>query len=409
MAAPITLNGTIRVLSVKLFVLWRGAWEAECDIDPDQVALAPTSGPAVLVVGTTTLTGTVDPRGSGSFLTTAKARIVGGRGAWDQTVQRQDFYAPGGVTTATVYPAIGASVGEAVVVQTPTLLAPGHYEVSAGPASRIFAGVDWWVDFTGVTNVGVRPPLPQDPTLTIVDFDPSQQKVEFSCDNPLTPGTVLTDPRFNGVSQTVRDVEQTLDKTGAHGFAWCSVNPASRLTSALQNLILETAGRAFLRAYRYRFVLPQNGGLALQAINPVAGVPDLVPVTAWSGLAGASNTLAPSQEVFIAWDFTTPGAPQPLPVAVSLQALPLKTAIDASVEIDIGPTCPRVTLGGLAGVPIALAPPLVTFLNALQTWSAAVAGALSTAGFPIAGPQAALVAAIGTAASATPAKKVTGL
>lgn len=63
-------------------------------------------------------------------------------------------------------------------------------------------------------------------------------------------------------------------------------------------------------------------------------------------------------------------------------------------------------LGDQSATPVAKAAPLVTFLGALQTWSAAVAGALSTAGFPIVAPQAALVTAIASASSSTPATKV---
>ena len=399
----ITLNG-LTVLNAKLYTMWRGAWVAELQIDP--TLPAPSGGKGILQIGTATLNGTIDPKGSGTFLTTIAVRLVGGGGGWDTVVPKQDFYSPSGVSSAQVFPATGALVGEVVTVQLPQILGTKHYERSTGPASRIFAGLDWWVGFDGVTVVGTRLPAIQDPTLVIVDFDPLEQKVVFNCANPLLPGTVLIDPRFNGAAPIVRDVEQTLDKNGAHGFAWCSPTGASRLSSALQNFVLETVGRQFLRAYRYRFVIPQGGDLALQAVNPMAGVPDLVPVTAWSGLAGCFNKLAPAQEVFVAWDFTTPGGPQPIVVGYSLQGLPQATTIDASLNVHIGPTCPSVDLGG-GLIPIALATPLTTFLGALKTWSVAVAGSLSTLGGAIAGPQAALVAAITTAENTTPSTRVT--
>jgi hypothetical protein len=398
-----TLNG-VRVLSVKLFTMWRGAWVAEMQLDPDLPI--PLLGRATLQFGTATLLGTIDPKGSGTFLKNTVVRLVGGGGGWDTVVPKQDFYSPSGVSSAAVFPATGLLVGEVVTVQAPTILGIKHYERSTGPASRVFAGLDWWVGFDGVTVVGTRLPAVQDPTLVIVDFDPLEQKVTFNSPNPLLPGTVLVDPRFNGAVPIVRDVEQTLDKNGAHGFAWCSATGVSRLSSALQNFVLETAGRQFLRAYRYRFVAPQGSDLALQAVNPVAGVPDLIPVTPWSGLAGCFNKLTLSQEVFVAWDFTTPGAPQPIVVGYSLQGLPQETTIDAITGVHLGPTAGAIDLGG-GHVPVALATPLVTLLGALQTWSAAVAAALSTLGGAITAPQATLVTAITAAKTATPATRVT--
>jgi hypothetical protein len=65
-----------------------------------------------------------------------------------------------------------------------------------------------------------------------------------------------------------------------------------------------------------------------------------------------------------------------------------------------------IQFGDQGATPVAKATPLVTFLGALQTWAVAVAGALSSAGFPIVAPQAALVAAIASASSSTPATKV---
>lgn len=68
----------------------------------------------------------------------------------------------------------------------------------------------------------------------------------------------------------------------------------------------------------------------------------------------------------------------------------------------------EVQIGDATATFLAKAAPLTTFLGALQTWSAAVAAALSSAGFPIVAAQAALVSAISTAISATPCTKVSG-
>jgi len=79
-ATQSTLNG-IACTRVHLLLLWKGAWVADCDLDASTPAAAPTSGPASLVVGGVTMTGTVDPRYSGTFANRAHACVVGGAGA----------------------------------------------------------------------------------------------------------------------------------------------------------------------------------------------------------------------------------------------------------------------------------------------------------------------------------------
>jgi hypothetical protein len=59
-------------------------------------------------------------------------------------------------------------------------------------------------------------------------------------------------------------------------------------------------------------------------------------------------------------------------------------------------------------IPLALSPPILTYLAAHKVWSGVVATALQTLGVPIVGPQATLEAAIDAATLAVPAKKVTG-
>jgi len=63
----------------------------------------------------------------------------------------------------------------------------------------------------------------------------------------------------------------------------------------------------------------------------------------------------------------------------------------------------QVLIGSAAATPVALATPITTLNTALQAWAAAVAGALSTLGQPIAGPTGIFDTAIGVASAATPA------
>lgn len=365
MTAP-TLNG-LRAIAVRLFLMWRGAWIADVEIDPDNIATVPTTGAATLLVGGVTLTGTVDPRGSGTFSGKASVRVVGGAGGWDQTVPAQHFHEDTGVSSTSVYQATASIVHETVNDLAPVTLGIDVIRTT-GAASRIFGAADWWVDLTGITNVGARPAATADQSLIIADFAPLEQRVDFSCDALLLPNTTLSDPRFNGASPIVRDVEQVFDREGSHGVAWCSSQAASRLTSALANVVVELGERAFLRAYRYRLIVYQGARLALQAVNPAASggsVPDLIPVSAWSGLAGCVNKLAPGQQVFVAFDHTTEPA-QPVIVGYSLTGLPLETTVDASTAVHLAPTASLVDLAG-GGHPLAFADLLLAELVKIGT------------------------------------------
>ena len=146
-------------------------------------------------------------------------------------------------------------------------------------------------------------------------------------------------------------------------------------------------------------------GLGFGARLAALGLLDAVAQVHRSGVAGAVSMLAPSQEVFVVFENADPTLPRVIGYSLA-NGLPLTATYDAKTLLAIGPTAAAIQVAG-GVVPVALATPLTTFLDALKTWSVAVAGALSTAGFPIAGPQATLVTAITTAEAATPAKKVT--
>lgn len=411
-------TGTIRVLQARLFHFWRGAWIAELDIDPSSPSLVP-SGKAVLTLGGISLSGTIDPRGTGSFNSKASVRLVAGAGGWDQVVSSQDFVSDLGVPNSLLFTTTGALVGEVVVTQIPTNLEI-NIPRSAGPASRIFTGIDWWVDLTGITNVGTRLPAIQPTDLVIQDWDPIQEKITFSSDSILIPGTVLVDPRFNGAAPVVRDVEQTFSKTGSHGWAWCSDQGVSRAVAAFQAAVQEAVGLANLKHYRYQLTSYQGTRMALKSVNSGDGMPDLIPVYPWGGLAGLSQVLTSGQEVLVAFDHSTE-PPTPRVVSYNQNGSPVSTTIDA-VTLNLGQSdTQQINMSGLniaiggpiaqivmanGNIPIALASAILTFYTALQTWSAAVAGALSSAGVPIVAAQAALVAALATATSNTPSTAV---
>lgn len=358
---PLTLNG-IRAISVKILIPWRGAWVADVTLDSEAIeAIVPilnAETPAILIIGDKILSGTIDPRGSGTFVDRATARVVGGRGGWDKTVPPQHFYNPGGaLTTTLVYLATGGLVGEVTADPIPQVLGE-HYARVGGPASRVFGDRDWHVDpITGVTTTAPWVSLPADPTATqVTDWDASSQRATLTSDSLIFPGTILIDARFNGSAPVIRDLEATFNADGSSIEAWCADSFHGRLDYALRNMCFEWGKAAQNATYVYRFVIAVGDKLALQGITPNA--PDLNPIEQWSGMSGVISKLLPGTEIVVGFygsDFSNPYL-----VSCSPLALPL--------EVDIG--------GG--ATPVVPSPWAVGVASAFAAYNAGIAAAGAT-------------------------------
>lgn len=350
-----------RALSVRLVTPWRGVWFADIDLDPED-AKTPPSGSVTLTVGSATLVGTVDPRGSGRFASSVRLRVVGGGGGWDKPVSPQHFHNDAGVKSTQVYSATAGQIGE--TVNDPAPVAAGvDFVRSAGSASRVFGDVDWFVDPAGVTQIGPRPAAAPDKTLEILGFDPGTQRLDVTTDALILPGTTFSDARFDG-TLTARDVEQLFDADGSRASVWCGAAPATRLAGAIESAVVHFSGRTYLRTYPYRFISDAGGGrLNLQAVDKTVGLPDVLPITVWPGMAGLSAKLTPSQTVRVGF---LEGDPKQ-PIVVGFDGnLPNEVTIDATTSVN---------LGGEGGAPVArLGDAIVAYLPPLLPFAGTIGG-----------------------------------
>ena len=396
--SEITLNGQ-RALSARVRVPWRGVPFVDVDLDPDVVATAAAAaqlgGPAVIFVDgipPTTITGVIDPSASGTFVASARMRVTCGAGGWEREIPGQDF--PVALASSAVYGGTGALVLEKVTVLAPTVFE--RFTRSQGPASRVFADdVEWWVDtFTGVTFVGPRPPAVPDPSLEILEWDPTTKTALVACDALVQPGTPLIDPRIGESPVIVRDVDQLFGREGSRATCRCSEQRASRLATTLSTLVRELSGVTYPRLRRYRFIVGTST-LALQAVDrdPItqAGspLPDVLAINESSGMAGVRAILTPGTEVTVG--FRDGDASQPIVLAYSTSTPPISLSLDAVANVSVGELALLVSLaGGLR--PIAggdwsayLTAALATFAAACTTPAAlpAAAAALATALVPL--------------------------
>lgn len=354
------LIGALSAVSARVWMPWERVWFVDVDFDLADVPVMP-SGRTAVKIGQSLLNGTIDPAGSGKFGPKARARVVAGAGAWGSEVPEQHWHSDGGVLSTAVLSATAAAVGEVLVDGQPTRWGV-DYDRSKGPARRVLDGLPWYVDTSGTTIVGPRPPLPMASTVDVLSYDPSTHVAELASDELVLPGTILVDTRFG--SLTIRDVEQTFGPDGARAQAWCGESEASQLASLLRTLVREEAGVVWLRTYRYTVVAqnPVDGRVTLQAKSP--GVPDNIFIETWFGLPGVSVKVEPGTEVLLEF---LEGDPK-LPIVRDFKP--------GSTPLELTFSALKLNLGGET-TPLATAPDLLT-------WATAVNGALNGLGAPVA-------------------------
>lgn len=374
----ITLNGASCV-SLRTFFPAVGVWFADVDVDLLSTGLPPTlikapSGTAAISIAPdspvgapTLLNGTIDANFSGRFAGSGRVRVVGGRGGWDTSLPRQQFAQPG-LTSLQLYAATAAAAGELPPLDPTPVIFDEGYERVAGPAARVFGDRPWHVDpITGVVTVTPWLPIPKPPSdLEILGFDPNAGRFEAAASSLLLPGLQLLDtnipPRWDGLFSVV-DVEQifTAEK-GSRASLWVG-GGATRLMSALANMVRELSRRDLTRVFRYRVVAQTGATLTLQAVNAGTGAPDSLKVPVWTA-PGVSATFLPSSIVLVVFTDGDPGHPR---VIAADTNTPLNASLDAELAVNVGPSALSVAIAGGAS-PLVPTPAYTAFLTALTTF-----------------------------------------
>ncbi len=252
--------------------------------------------------------------------------------------------------------------------------------------------------------------MPPDPLWTIVDYDIEQQRVTINSDGVILPGTIIADTRFGAKTFVARDVEQTFDRMGSHAEVWVCEKPASRLQSAFASAVRAFSDSAHLRMYKYRFVVPVVGQLALQAITE--GAPDLNPIDQWTGLSGIKAELGGLASLFPATEIIVGFVDkEPFVVSYSPLAKPLAITIDATTFINLGaiPTSPVALATGVQAQIVALqveVAAIVAALTAVLNITGPITPAHVTAFAPALAAVTAAIAALAAGAALTPSQKV---
>lgn len=348
---------------VRLTVANTGPWTAECDFED-----APeVSGRVTLSLGGLQLSGTVEPRSSGTFSGQRRLRLVAGAGGWGNEVAAKDYHNDARIRAVTIAQDAAREVGEELGTFVPAAERIGiDYVRQVGPASRVLedviGAVAWWVDFNGVTHVGTRPEVAVDEAAyQVLAYDPRERLVTLTADDPsvIGIGSVLTE--HLDVPQAVRDLELEVTNEDLRIYAWCGGTEAGRgrLAGLIRSIVQRATDGRLWGPYRYRVVRMAVDRVELQAVRRAVGLPDVLPVSMWPGIPGAYAQLTPGAEVlveFVEGDRTMPivthfggkGAPGFAPVSLTLggeSGSPAARQGDV-VEVQLPPATFSGTVGG---------------------------------------------------------------
>lgn len=290
-----------------------GPWVAECDLAADDAV----SGRVELQLGELKLSGTVDPSSAGTFGLQRKVRVVAGAGRWGSDAPAKDYHSDAGIKARTIAEDAARAVGETIGTFIPTVERVGRdYARPLGPAvatlERAAGGAAWWVDYAGVTQVGPRAAVtPAAKSYTVLAFDPRSHMATLAVDDPsaIVIGSVLS----GGLDgpETVRELVIDVTPDELRLTAWCGGSDAGQgqLAGLLRSLVARATEGPLWGVYRYRLVRMSVDRVELQVVRKGSGLPDMLPLSMWPGVAGVHAVLTPGAEVlveFIEGDRTMP-------------------------------------------------------------------------------------------------------
>jgi len=310
------------VAAMLLHVTSRGAWFADIDLEDDGDVAA---GACVLLIGDTTLRGSVMPDFNGTRGLQRKLRIIGGGGGWGTLIAGKGYHNDAGIKAVTAARDVALAVGESFGALVPEKALLGvDYIRRAGLASRaleeVIGNVPWYVDYSGLTQVGARAgnaPTAED--YEVLEYNPRTHVAELAVDSLAVVGVGSVISARLDTQETIQSFDLELKGTTLRMIANCGVTPDS--TSQIENLVRKIIERAtdgrLLGPFRYRVIsMNSDGRVNLQAVSKRAGVPDALLVEQWPGLAGAHAELTPGALVVV--EFADGGDPT-LPIITQYQ------------------------------------------------------------------------------------------
>jgi hypothetical protein len=350
-AAPpfATVNGQ-RVTGARVCVPNVGAWFADLDLE----AKSALTGKVETKLGALSLIGLVAIGYSGSFGLGSKLRILGGAGAWAKSVPPKHYHNDAGVKASTVLADAARAAGETINIPTTLDRVGIDFVRRMGPASRVLEQVapSWWVDYAGVTQLGERAATEVQGQYEVLVFDQRSNVATIAADDlrVIQIGSVLRQ-RLDAPA-TVRELEIVMSGSEVRLYAWCGgeASAHSRIGRGLRAIARQTDVAKIFGSYRYRVVQMSSDPdrVELQAVRKAAGLPDVLPLSLFPGMAGLWAKLAPGAVVLVTFIEGDASAPIVTHFTPKGQPgfLPIELVLDASGSVKLGEHATSVAVAG---------------------------------------------------------------
>lgn len=175
-----------------------------------------------VVLGGLTLIGY--PQRQGAWQGRTQARVVAGRGGWSRVIPPRGYGSPSGVMLAQVIGDAARTVGETVGV-VPSVNVGSHYLRVEGPAAAVLdlcAPLDWWVDLSGVLQVGTRTGGVSSAPFELIDWDQWTRRAVIGCEDNsrVLPGATLVSSSAGTI--TVNTVRWSIGTGTLRGEIWAT-------------------------------------------------------------------------------------------------------------------------------------------------------------------------------------------
>jgi hypothetical protein len=275
-------NG-LRIVSGSIAIPAYGTWVADLKLaTPD-----PLSGPVTLTIADLTMRGTIVT--TDTFAGLREVRLVGGAGGWRNAIPAQAYQSAAGINLSLVLKDAAALVGETVNVVTDTQVGFAFVR-EAAPAERVLRQIAgfWWIDLTGVTQVGTRTNGTIASAYTVISYDGARGLFEIATETlgDWMPGRTFTNALVP-VPQTISLVRIDIEDGGKLRH-WVLSNLPGPIGSIQADRLLDN----FRRIIRAEQPTVTFVGLYLYAVQAVHGqTVDALPVDTTIPLPGITNTL----------------------------------------------------------------------------------------------------------------------
>jgi hypothetical protein len=203
-----------QIVSASICIPLYGIWAGDITL-PLTTTIPTTPGALSLVFGNLTLIGSAFRMAS--FAGSRTIRVVGGYAGWRTQVMSKAYMNSGGVSLNMVLSDVAFEVGESISLAQQTTIGP-FYIREAAQAQRVLrqlGGPLWWMDMTGVTQVGPRTSTAIQTPFTVVNWSGSKGLFDIATEDNQSwlPGNTFSSDTVS-TPQTISMTTLVVDNDG---------------------------------------------------------------------------------------------------------------------------------------------------------------------------------------------------